>query len=119
MTGTCVITRATTGGSRDGNNVWLPSPREVIYAGVCRINPPGGVSNPVIGDQRIGTTDYPVAIPWDAPEILEHDIVEIRTARDPQLLGRKVMVTDPVGAGGTEQFERVLTCTQDITQREA
>ena len=40
-------------------------------------------------------------------------------AADPQLPGRKFMVSDPVGAGGTEQFERVLTCTQDITQREA
>jgi hypothetical protein len=63
--------------------------------------------------------DYKVAIRWDAAEILEHDIVEVLTAADPQLPGRLFQVTDPLGGGGSEQWERVLTCSQDITNREA
>lgn len=118
QTGTCRITRATGGGTVDADNDWHPSPPVIVYTGPCRITPPTPVSTQVVGGQRIGVGDYQVAVRWDAPEILEHDLVEVLTAADPQLPGRLLRVTDPIGAGGTEQWERVLTCTQDITNRE-
>ncbi|GHE47336.1 hypothetical protein GCM10017673_56480 [Streptosporangium violaceochromogenes] len=121
QTGTCRITRATGGGTVDAGNVWQPAPVETVYAGPCRVTPPTPVSLRVVGGpggQRIGVGDYQVAIRWDAPEILEHDLVEVLTAADPQLPGRKLRVTDPIGAGGTEQWERVLTASQDVTNRE-
>lgn len=118
LTGTCRITRAAGEGVLDDDGVWHPPTSTTVYTGPCRITAPAGISNPVVGDQPTGMGDYKVAIRWDAPEILELDIVEIFIAADPQLPGRLFMVTDPLGGGGTEQWERVLTCTQDITNRE-
>ncbi|MFN2636905.1 MAG: DUF6093 family protein [Gemmatimonadaceae bacterium] len=119
LTGTCRITRADGPGTLDDDGVWHPPATTIIYTGPCRITQPSGISNPVIGDQPTGIGDYKVAIRWNAAEILEHDIVTILTAADPQLPGRIFEVTDPLGGGGSEQWERVLTCSQDITNREA
>ncbi|MFF3443644.1 DUF6093 family protein [Streptosporangium sp. NPDC002721] len=118
LTGTCRITRGGGDGHLDDDGVWHPPGTTVVYVGPCRITAPAGISNPVVGDQPTGMGDYQVAIRWDVAEILEHDIVEVLTAKDPQLPGRKFQVKDPLGGGGTEQWERVLTCTQDITHRE-
>ncbi|MEV8638098.1 DUF6093 family protein [Streptosporangium sp. NPDC051023] len=119
QTGTCRITRpAAGGGTLDGAGVWHPPTSTEVYRGPCRIAPPGGISNPVVGDQRIGITDYQIAVRWDTPEIMEGDIVEVLAAADPLLPGRLLQVTDTVGGGGTQQWERVLTCSQDITHRD-
>lgn len=118
LTGTCRITRDGGEGSLDDDNVWHPASSTVVYRGPCRITAPSGISNPVVGDQQIGVGDYEVAIRWDTAEILEGDVVEVLDAADPQLPGRKLWVTGTLGGSGTEQWERVLTCSQDITQRE-
>ncbi|MEU4410761.1 DUF6093 family protein [Streptosporangium sp. NPDC023963] len=119
LTGTCRITRGGGEGTVDDDNVWHPPASTVVYQGPCRITAPPGISNPVVGDQPTGIGDYKVAIRWDVVEILEGDIVEVLTAADPRLPGRLLQVTDTLGGGGTEQWERVLTATEDITHREA
>lgn len=119
LTGTCRITRPEGEGTLDGDGVWHPPAAAEVYRGPCRITAPAGISNPLVGDQPTGMGDYKVAIRWDTAEILEHDVVEVLTAADPQLPGRLFRVTDPLGGGGSEQWERVLTCSQDITNREA
>ncbi|MER7213211.1 DUF6093 family protein [Streptosporangium sp. NPDC000239] len=118
QTSTCLITRLAGEGTLDAAGVWHPPTSTEVYRGPCRIAPPGPVSNPVVGDQRVGLTDYQVMVRWDTPEILEGDIVEVLTAADPLLPGRLLQVTDTVGGGASQQWERVLTCSQDITNRD-
>lgn len=118
QTGTCTVTRGGGEGTLDDDGVWHPPTSTEVYRGPCRITPPSPVANLVVGDQRIGTTDYKVAIRWDAAEILEGDVVEVLTAEDPHLPGQLLQVTDTAGGGGTQQWERVLTCSQDITNRD-
>ncbi|RCG31983.1 hypothetical protein DQ384_05425 [Sphaerisporangium album] len=120
QTGRCRITRRTgSTGTLDDNLVWHPgTTRITIYAGTCHIAPPAPVTYTTPGERRTGTTDYQVAIAWDAPEILDGDDVEVLDAEDPELVGRHLRVTGPLGDGGTQQWERLLTCVQDTTSRE-
>ncbi|MBB4702242.1 DUF6093 family protein [Sphaerisporangium siamense] len=120
QTGRCRITRHTgSTGNLDTDLVWHPGmTRITLYTGPCHIAPPVPVGYQAVGERRTGTTDYQVAIGWDAPEILDGDDVEILAAEDPELVGRRLRVTSAVGDGGTQQWERLLTCVQDTTNRE-
>ncbi|OPG13626.1 DUF6093 family protein [Microbispora sp. GKU 823] len=116
QTARCTITRSTGGGSLDGSNVWHPDDPEVVYRGPCRVGSADAASPQTVGDQAISDTTHTVAIEWDAAEVLEGDIVTINSAVDLGLVGKQLRVTN--ARYGSEQWERVLACTDDITRRE-
>jgi hypothetical protein len=116
MTATCTITRDIGDGTPDGDGVWHPPTTTVVYTGRCRVEMPASASNPVVGEQRIGVETPTVAIEWDAAEVREHDTVTIVTARDPRLAGQRFQVVGVAYA--SEQFERLLSCTHNLTDRE-
>ncbi|MFC6080921.1 DUF6093 family protein [Sphaerisporangium aureirubrum] len=120
QTGACRITRRTgSAGTLGGDLVWHPgTTRVTVYTGTCHIAPPNPVGYQNVGERRTGTTDYQVAIASDAPEILDGDDVEVLAAEDSELVGRHLRVTSALGDGGTQQWERLLTCVQDTTNRE-
>ena len=120
-TATCTITRDTgiATGTLDGDNVYHPpAGATTVYTGGCRVivHSVTGAHHLVVGEQQVATTDYEIAIDWDAPEVLEHDIVTITDAEDPGLVGKQLQVNDIRYA--SETFERVLICTDDLTRRE-
>lgn len=117
QTATCTITRNNGTGTLDGDGVWHPPATTLIYAGTCRVTPQSPAGPIVVGEQPVAVGGYQVTVEWDVAEIREHDMVTVLTAKDPGLVGKQLRVTDANAA--SEAFERALTCTQDITHREA
>jgi hypothetical protein len=122
MPAECTITRPSSpspAGWNDatGRNVY-PAPTTVYPTtghGVCRVNRggPGGQGSaaPVtVADRAVTVAQYTVVIPADAAALVQvHDIVTItRCPGDPDLVGRKLWVTD--SARGSLTWERVLNC---------
>jgi len=62
------------------------------------------------------TITHTVAIEYAAAEVLDGDIVTITEAADAGLVGKQLRVIN--GRYGSEQWERVLACTDDVTRRE-
>lgn len=111
-TASCVITRASGGGSLDDGGVWHPPDTTVVYRGMCRITVNGDISRRIIGERLRHTGNYKVAVRWDA-DVKVGDIVTVTDAVDPMLKGRRMQVTDV--DMGFQQWERVLAATEDFT----
>ncbi|MFI7630268.1 DUF6093 family protein [Microbispora rosea] len=117
QTARCTITRTAGGGALDESNVWHPATPTVVYRGPCRVGSAEAASPQTVGDQAVSETTHTVAIEWDAAEVLEGDIVTINASADLGLVGKQLRVTNP--RYGSEQWERILSTTDDITRREA
>ncbi|GAA0403056.1 hypothetical protein GCM10009530_63800 [Microbispora corallina] len=117
QTARCHITRTTGGGTTDGSNVWHPPAPTTVYTGPCRVGSAPAAAPFDMGDRQVSTTVHTVAIEWDADDVLEGDIVTITAAPDPGLVGRRFRVTNP--RYGSEGWERILACSDDLTRREA
>lgn len=116
QTARCTITRTTSTGSLGEDNVWHPPEPTIVYRGPCRVGSADAASPQTVGDQAVSDTTHTVAIEWDAAEVLEGDIVTINSAVDLGLVGKQLRVTNV--RYGSEQWERVLACSDDITRRE-
>ncbi|MER6575825.1 DUF6093 family protein [Nonomuraea sp. NPDC001023] len=121
QTATCTITRTGAGeGTTDADGTWHPPAAATIYSGSCRVSSRSarsGVIWHVTGDEKIAEYDYIVAVEWDAAEVLEHDMVEFDSAADPLLPGKELVVIGVAYA--SEQWERILMCRANLTDREA
>lgn len=112
-TGRCAITRTVGDGYQDDNGVWHPPAATTIYTGPCRITAPAPSRTVVVGEQQTAVADYEVAIEWDAVDILEHDLITMTEAPDPNIVGKQLIVTDARYA--TERFEKVLKAQINLT----
>lgn len=117
QTARCAITRTTGDGTLDGAGVWHPPTPTGVYSGPCRVGSAPTASPQTVGDRAVYTITHTVAIEYDAAEVLEGDIVTITEAADAGLVGKQLRVVNP--RYGSEQWERVLACTDDVTRREA
>lgn len=111
MTGECVITRTTGGGTTDDDGTWTPAQPTTIYAGPCRFTAlPQDEHIADVGAAQETRRRYQVSVRYDAPEIAIGDIVTMTLAADPGLVGQEVRVVDITY--GSEQWQRDLICTE-------
>jgi hypothetical protein len=115
QTARCTVTRPGTGsGTLNPDGSYIPPAATIIYTGPARVTPRTTSERvAVVGDQRITVREYMVAIEWDS-DIHVDDITTVDDAQDPELVGKKLRVTDVRFA--SEQWERVFAATEDLTR---
>lgn len=121
QTATCAITRPAGGeGTVDDGGVWHPPAATTVYTGPCRVSPRSarsGVIWHVAGDQKVAEYDYIVAIEWDAANVIENDAITFTASVDVLLVRKQFLVAGVSYA--SEQWERILLCRENLTDREA
>jgi hypothetical protein len=108
MTSTGIITRADGKGTTDANGTWTSGTRLTIYEGPVRVVRVAAENNhPVQGEERLTTRRYAAQIPASANEVIVGDSLEILTAKDPVMVGKKFRVEGIVVA--SEIWSRDMT----------
>jgi len=115
-TGAVRITRPAAAGTTGPDGTWMPPPVVVVYEGPASVSPRPTTQRAAMvqGERRIVLREYIVGIVWDAAVVAVDDLVEVTGAADPLLAGVVLRVADV--QGGAEQWERMLVCTENVTE---
>lgn len=111
MTATCVISYRTGSGTTASDGTWTPGATETLYTGPCRVLAVTTHERVlVVGETQDTRRRYQVSIRHDAPETPVGALVAITESVDPQLVGKKLRVSDITL--GSEVWERDLICLE-------
>lgn len=117
MTAECVITRPASNGTpvfdEETGRSQHPDPT-TVYTGVCRVQRSAltGGNVPVIADKPTPLRQYVVSLPLAAPQIQVGDVVEVTSATDSLMVGKRLSVADV--RGGSLVWQRDLLCDEHV-----